>query len=47
MFNAPISDGVDLFVWIFCFLAAFGAGLTAIDLIRQFFNKKETTEHED
>ncbi len=44
MFEAPLTDGVSLFIWIVCFLAAFGAALTAIDVKRTFPEKKDSTE---
>ncbi len=33
LFNAPVTFGVDLFIWILCILAGFGAALTVIDAI--------------
>lgn len=33
LFNAPVTFGVDLFVWILCILLGFGAGLTLIDAL--------------
>ncbi len=44
MFEAPLTDGVSLFIWIVCILAAFGAALTAIDVRSGFPKKKDSTE---
>ena len=40
MYNPPITDGVQLFLYIFVALVAFGAALTAID-IKKTFQKKD------
>jgi hypothetical protein len=31
MFDAPISQGADIFIWIVCILAGLVAGVIAID----------------
>lgn len=42
MFDAPITDGVSLFVWIVCILAGLGAALTTINVISDFSKKKDS-----
>ncbi len=31
MFNAPIAEGAEIFIWIVCIIGGFVAGLVAID----------------
>jgi len=47
-FNAPITFGVDLFVWIVCFLAACGAAAIVINVLSEAASsKKNAQEQED
>jgi len=45
-FDAPLTDGVSLFIWIVCILAALGAALTAIDVKSDFSKKKDSHEEQ-
>ena len=47
MFDAPITYGVSLFLWIVCILAGLGAALTLIDMRTLFSGKEDTHEEED
>lgn len=47
LFNAPVTFGVDLFIWIVCFLAAFGAGAIVINMVSEFSSKKGSQKQED
>lgn len=42
MIDAPLTDGVSLFIWIVCILAGLGAALTFIDVKTSFSSKKES-----
>ncbi len=44
MFDAPLTDGVSLFIWIVCILAGLGAALTAVNVISDFSKKKDVDE---
>lgn len=41
MFEAPIAQGADIFIWIVCILAGFVAGLIAVDSYKSEQKKEE------
>jgi hypothetical protein len=41
MFEAPIAQGAEIFIWIVCILAGFVAGLIAIDTYKPEKKKEE------
>jgi len=45
MFNPAVTSGVDLFVYIVIFLAAFGAALTFVDVRRTHAKKDQEPGH--
>ncbi len=44
MLSAPIAEGANIFIWIFCILGGFVAGLMAIDTYKPKNNKQEKSE---
>jgi len=45
MFDAPIGEGANLFIWIVVFIIAFVAGLMHVDIFKAF-NKKPDQEEQ-
>lgn len=44
IFHSPLGSGAQLFLLIVCLLAGLGAGLSAIDFRKTWFNNEEEEE---
>lgn len=44
IFDAPINDGANLFIWIVCILAGLGAAVGFADHLKTFRQNKDTEE---
>lgn len=46
MFDPPIGDGANLFIWIAMILAAFGAAIGLVDQLREKDKKVDVKREE-
>jgi hypothetical protein len=47
LFDAPINDGANLFIWIVCVLIGFAAALGFVDNLKVSRKEKESNKEQE